>query len=170
MIISVIGYKGGVGKTTIANYIANRLREYGYVVSSTDNNAQFVIYDLDFNYRDFSNFPKSLKIFVCDLPSLHKTHEFSLFIDGKKILVINKISPIPKDILKYLNQIENLKDDFDEIYLVPFNGGLFNGIQVEEPVLDILVQKILREAKYQVNIENEYVTESIDKKIVYPFV
>ncbi|WP_187152725.1 AAA family ATPase [Acidianus manzaensis] len=32
MKISVIGYKGGVGKTTIAEYITNRLKENYYKV------------------------------------------------------------------------------------------------------------------------------------------
>ncbi|AWR96300.1 AAA family ATPase [Acidianus sulfidivorans JP7] len=144
--ISIIGYKGGVGKTTIAQYITSELirRNYKAILINENNNPQektiydFYIYDLSEIIED------SLKVFVCNPISIEETFKFSLFVNGEKILIINQISPLPKDIAKIISIANNFVTDFERIFLVPFNGGLFKGKPVKEPVLDLLVDYIVK--------------------------
>lgn len=154
IVINVLGYKGGVGKTIIVNYIAKKLEEKGYKVVINENKlADFIIYDSAFNPKE-----ASIYIFVCELPSLKRTHELSLLINkGKRILVVNKIPPVPKDLARYLKDIDSVKKDFDKVYLVPFNGGFFKGELISEPTLDLLVEDIIGEVRIQ-------------RKVIYPFV
>ncbi|ARM74780.1 hypothetical protein [Acidianus manzaensis] len=95
--------------------------------------------------------------------SLDITHKFSLFEDGDKILIVNQISPIPKDIISVINKVNSVLIDFNIVYLVPFNGGFFNGKKVREPVLDHLVNTIIQEERGIKEHKNE-------KEIIYPFV
>ncbi|AWR95144.1 hypothetical protein [Acidianus brierleyi] len=147
MKIKVIGLKGGVGKTLIANYIAQKLREMNFKVevypdkyAVENEEVDFEIYDLGLARPDQEN---SINLFVCDKFSLKTTVDYSKSWNGKKILIINKVSPIPKEIIEEIILAQEEIDNFISIILVPFNGAFFMNEYSTEPTLDNLVEILL---------------------------
>lgn len=159
MKIKVIGLKGGVGKTLIANYIAQKLREmnfraevYPNEYSVENEKVDFEIYDLGLARPDQEN---SINLFICDKFSLKTTVDYSKSWSGKKFLIINKVSPIPKETIEEIISAREEVNNFISIILVPFNGAFFMNEYFTEPTLDTLVEILL-------GIKNQ--------KIVLPFI
>jgi MinD-like ATPase involved in chromosome partitioning or flagellar assembly len=159
MKIKVIGLKGGVGKTLIANYIVEKLRKMNFSVkvysseyNENNEKTDFEIYDLGFVRPSQEN---SENIFVCDKFSLKMTIEYSKLWNGEKFLIINKASPIPKELIEEINLVKGEVNNFTSIIFVPFNGSFFVNENSTEPTLDILLEIIIKKKT---------------QKIVLPFV
>ncbi len=97
-----------------------------------DPKPELVIYDMRPSGVDNS---QDVTVLVTEVPFLPLE---TLRVVGKKILVLNKMSPFPDKFMEQVDVVKGLVPNFDSVVLVPFNGGLFNWELQREPALDKL--------------------------------
>jgi len=58
----------------------------------------------------------------------------------RRVLVVNKVSPVPEDMQEQVRKVRELAWSFDHVVIVPFNGNLFYNNLEGEPTLDVLAE------------------------------